>query len=582
LASAPGVASAAVAPADAAAEAERVAKKKLAKAIKSTVTVHDRTQIETVFDYSLASDERPKKSGEATAKRAAAAPGRADLHYRVEAFLFYPRQFGLDANSYPKERFYNDIRPLIRFREPRLGYKQLLGLKADAPRSPLLFLKEYLSLSKQGMLIEPVRNAVDETRLFACSFVSCYLRNLDRVRKKFSKLQKRHAPADDPEVALAFARLTRTLEKAHSLAQEFRGLFDLARDVPGDIAEAVHTELRLVDEYCYYRLRDGIAFLLMISEGYRLSGVETPEMVAFQERVNQVLSFHDDHADRHGYLRVRPDSPDDLKERYLHRRGELKRRIWGVLFLEIRTVPLFRIQRQIGAMVAAGMAASWAVIAQFIIVRKAMLSDNFSSLWGISGFLFLTAAVLAYVIKDRIKEIGRGYLGRGIIKKIPDHSERIYYANRQGDPIAIGAVKETAQFLKLGEIPGAVGALRQRLAVGDALEDEAIDHVLHYSKDISLSSSTRILNRYPLRAVHDILRFNIDACLPRLGEPTRVISIAERDGSIAAVPFPKVYYLDMALRYSRLGAKGDPDEMAVEYFRMVLDKNGLQRVERLS
>ncbi len=538
--------------------------------IKSTVTVHDRTQIETVFDYLLA-----RSKDKAAAK----------LHYKVDAYLFYPKQFTLNDLTYPKERFFQDVRPLLRFREPRLSMKQILGKKSSV-KSPLIYLTDYIEMLHQGRMREPLQNAIDEVRIFACSFVSAVLKNIDRKRKRFAKLLLSPedagplSPEVEAEAQKAFERLAKLIDKIETVLASYRALVVKAQTLPDAVGEPLKHEMRLIDEYCYYRVRDAMAFLMLVTEQAR-GRFETPATVAFVERVRGLLAAHDEHALQRGYILIRADSPLWLKEKYLHRRGDLKRHIWAVLFLEIRNQPLFGVQRQLGAMIAAALAAAWALGAQIMVIRQALNTDSPSEMWGIGGLLFISAFIFAYVIKDRIKEIGRSYFRSGLFREVPDHSERLYYA-QGGEPIDVGSVKEIAKFIKPDALPARVRQIRAACGDGILPENEAIDGVMHYSKVVTLSSKIKILGRYPLRAVHDILRINIDPCLPRLGEPVRRMQMIDDQGVVVSAELPKVYYLDLALNYSRLDRKGDTEERSTDYFRLVIDKTGLQRVERLA
>lgn len=534
------------------------------KYIKSLVAVHDRTQVETVFDYYLYRGA-PGRAGK---------PQEKTLRYQVETFLFLPRQFGLDQVTYPKDKFYGDIRPMIRFREPKLGFKQMLGLKPGA-QSPLVFLKHYIASLEQGQLLEPVQNAIDEVRLFACSFVSGFLRGIDRSRKRMAGFKGRSPEECGDDLGRAFARMVRLLDKSHQVLVEYRSLVEVLNRLTDDVSAPLRHEMKLIDEYCYYRLRDGLAYLLLMTGEFRPGDGRVRE---FEVKVQELLRHHDEHAEAAGYIRVRPDSPDSLKERFVHRRGELKRRTWEVLFLEIRSVAMLALQRQTGAMIAAGIAAIWALIAQIYVVRIAMNPAKLNDLWGISGVMFVSIVVVVYIVKDRIKDIGRGYFRSG---KIPDQSERIYYHDRGGNRIPVGSIKEVAKFEKVDRLPERIRALRDQVCSGAQGTAESIDFVLRYTKDITLSRDIKILNRYPLRAVHDILRLNIDACLPRLGEPSRFLNVVGDDCDVHAVQFPKVYYLDMVLSYSKRGRRGEIEEQALDYFRLVVDKNGLLRTERL-
>ena len=61
-----------------------------------------------------------------------------------------------------------------------------------------------------------------------------------------------------------------------------------------------------------------------------------------------------------------------------------------------------------------------------------------------------------------------------------------------------------------------------------------------------------------------------------------MVDLVTEDGDVEAVRFPKVYYLDMILSYWRLTEKGERSHQGLEYYRLVIDKNGLLRIERMN
>ena len=570
--------------------------KKLPKRfIKSSVALHDRTQLETVFDYFLpATNKAPEiNSSDVTGrtvrveKTAAVrlagiknSENSATIGYEVDTYLFYPRQFGVNEHTYPKERFYADVRPMLRFREPKMGFKTMVGSRFGGI-SPLLFLRNYLEGLDSGRTVEPIQNAIDEVRLFACAYIGTYFRGIDRNRRRIHRLLATQADPTSEAIAKLCARICRMVERADKALREFREIRDLVVSRSEHQVDALAEEMRIADEYCYYRLRDGAAYLLQfhlrLSNQYQNLAIDT-----LKAMILDVLRLHDAHAQVAGYMMLTPSSSNSEKEKFIHRKGELKRRIWEVLFLEIRTVPLFAVQRQIGAMIAAGLAATWALVAQFLLIVRLSQPEALADGLGISGLVFLSAGILAYIIKDRIKEIGRGYFGGGVFRRMPDHSERIFYKNRSGKPTAVGEIKETARFLNPEDLPVRITELRENTPEAHVYGAGGISRVLQYSKSIKLSGKLRILNRYPLRAVHDILRLNIDACLPKLGEPKLTVDVVTIDGEVEAVRFPKVYYLDMILSYSKLDHDGRKSHQALDYFRLVIDKNGLLRIERMN
>ncbi len=545
-------------------------KKSSKRFIKSNVTIHDRTQVEAVFDYYLSrADQNSGRKG-------------AKLRYRVEAFLFFPRQFGLNANTYPKNEFYNDIRPLIRFREPKLGFKRLRGQRQGSD-SPLSYLKNYVQDLIEGRFpSDSSLHAISEARLFACCLISTYLRSVDRWRRRLGSWD----PSSDPnpiDTTVAYvSRLTILINKMHATLEDFRTMRTMANRVVENSGGALQKELALVDEYCFYRLKDSLAHLLLMFD--KLSSLTPPlaETAIFQQRMGEILKKNDNYARKNGFLVVHPEDDKKIREQYIRRRGELKRRMWSILFLDLRSVPIFTFQQQFGAMIAAGLAALWAALAQIMLVREAFIRDQTNELLGISGLIFLLLAVLAYIVKDRIKEIGRSYFRSGLFRKLPDHSERIYYDTPLINRKEVGYLKEVTKFEKVDALPDKVREIRSVFATLEGLDNDSKDGVLRYTKDVIISDNLSILGRYPLKVVHDILRLNIDACLPRLDEATRQLYTIDADLQVLSMDCPKVYHFDIAFSYSQ-GAEGkEYTDETIDYFRLVIDKSGLVRVEKLS
>ena len=555
--------------------------KKPKRPIKSSVTIHDRTQIEAVFDYFLTRGLTARSGATSEAK---ASRDDAELKYKVEAYLFYPRQFGLDASSYTKDRFYADMRPLLRFREPKLGFKALLGLKPGVT-SPLVVLRTYVACLESGEALVPLASAIDEVRLLACAFISTSLRAIDRNCRRLKQAQG--GPHDSREteaaVAEALARMTRLLDKIEEVLGEIRKVQRAAAALPTELGGELALELRLVDEYLYYRLRDGVAVMVRAAADV-MSACRAPAVAYadFVERVRVLLGRNDEHAHSAGFLVISPESPANEREAFIQRRGELKRRVWSVLFLDMRATPMFKLQSQISAMLAAAMAATWAVSAQILLFRPSIrIGSAADDLRSMSGAVLLIAGIIAYVVKDRIKDLGKSYLARGVFRRIPDHSEQIFYDDRISGRVPVGKIMEFVRYLPRANLPEQLQRLRDAFRRGQDLDLSGGDHILHYTKVMTMSRKVRILDRYPLTAVHDILRLNIDVCLPRLGEPSRKMSVVDESGALHDIQFPKVYYLDMAIRYSRLEANRQLPGESLDYFRLAIDKQGLIRVERL-
>ncbi|NDE14858.1 hypothetical protein EBZ80_08015 [bacterium] len=538
--------------------------------IKSSIAVHDRSQLETVFDYPLL----PRKHF-----------ARQNLRYQVEAYIFFPRQMGINPGTYPKERFYGDLRPLIRLREPRLTFGQLIGDEASEGRSPVKIIAKYLQETGEDRRSIPEREVLAEARIFACALAGYYLRRVERRSKKIRKAVKRLLrERTDPclgEVELACLDTAQFLDRIHAIMRTWRRLMEHAGQIDRDGQDHVHRELKVVDEYCTYRIRDGLTKLSK-TLGTLQKKEKIPQLDGLERKLAAYARFDHWYSIRKSYGWITRASDDLTVERYVFRRGVLKRRVWQVLYLDVRTRPLFTFQQQLGAMVAAGVAAFWAVSTEILIRIKASAQPNspLNSL-GSGTTVIVVALILAYVLKDRIKELGRSYFRSSLLRSIPDNSERILYTNSAGERWVLGSISEFTRFVHPDRLPSEIRGLRGNFDPEGLMSEEDAGEAIHYRKLIDLNANILRSHTYPLRAVHDILRLNIEAFLGKLDDPLHGTEMLDTEGRLVELKMPKVYHLDLILKYSQIGRVTGPERSTFESIRLVINKKGLFRIERI-
>jgi hypothetical protein len=557
-------------------DSKKASRKKLSQnvaQVKSTFAAHDRTQLETVFDYPVV-------------------PGMAGISrkqtYVVEAWFFYPPQMGISPQTYTKEKFYSDLRPLVRFREPRFSFKDLVGINSN--RSPIKFLESYVRLVADGHPPTTIQRAISETRIFGCSFASYFLKRIAKRTKSIRKSHKFIATVFDEsgkgikDFQKNLDETRELLSKSFYLLKQWRQLLVQAERLDQDYLKPLVNELRFVDEYCTYRLRDGLASLMRVATEFDAALAPEVDYIGFLKRCVALNRLEQWYAKKRGYAWIDESSTDDEVERYMYRRGVLKRRTWGVLYLNIRTRPLFEFQRQMGAMAAAGLAALWWVVAMYFITLKggAFIGGNTSAkgdFWQSSGFLIVTASMIAYVLKDRIKENGRNFFSGKIFSQVPDNSERILYEPATEAAIEVGNVNEYTRFVSLDDLPMEIKQLRLQSFADDLEAEDTPKSVIHYKKVVELYPKAIALMDYQIRAVHDILRINIAGYLTRLDDPQAGTDVISTDGRLSSLKLPKVYQMHIMLRHS-LQHRRDP-QIVYDYFKMVLNKRGIIRIDRL-
>jgi hypothetical protein len=550
--------------------------------VKSTFAAHDRTQLETVFDYPILPNIRGlfKKQS-----------------YIVEGWFFFPSQMGVNPETYTKERFYSDLRPLVRFREPRLSFKELMG--TTGARSPLVFLRNYIRSLNEGHTSLTIQRAISEARIFGCSFTSYFLKRMSKRTKAFRKVHRflssnfdeRGEGVEALEYCIQESR--ELMSKGMYLLKDLRSLLHEAESLNQDYLKPIVNELRFVDEYCSYRFRDGLSSLMRMALEIDPHSVPQIKYQAFLNRCVALNRLECWYTKRRGYSWVDDASTVDDIEAYMYRRGTLKRRIWSVLYLKIRGRPLFAFQRQLGAMAAAGLAALWWVVAMYFITlrgggfiggnpaNQTANTQQAQAFWQSSGFLIVTASLIAYVLKDRIKENGRNFLSGRLLKWIPDNSERILYEPPTEASIDVGNVNEFTEFMNPDELPIEVKSLRQRSFHDELEADDSPKDIIHYRKVIEIYPRAVASIDYPIRAIHDILRINIASYLTRLDDPQAGSDFISLDGTMKSLKLPKVYHMDIVLKHA-LNHHGRKEKQVVyDHFRMILNKQGIIRIERL-
>ena len=262
----------------------------------------------------------------------------------------------------------------------------------------------------------------------------------------------------------------------------------------------------------------------------------------------------------------------------------LKKHMWQVLYLNVKERAIVALRKQFGYMIAAGFAAFWAFIANYLIWRELQFGgfnslDGIDGLIGMSGFLVILAFVISYILKDRIKELGRSRLSRGIFGDLPDYSEKITARNYLGKQSVVGYLREWVHRVQAADkIPESVSTIR-KLLPGEIVETG--QQVLYYRKRVDLDTRALKCQSIPVSSVRDITRFSIRRHLARLDNPLQRHLRLSRKGQVMPVWVPKLYYLDIIFMYSYRNYKGNSQKVVISGNRLVVNKDGLQRIEKV-
>ncbi len=539
--------------------------------IRETINVHDKFQFETRFDYSLdiASDDETADFG------------RRQV-YDIEAYFFIPKQMGMNPETYKKSDFYQDIRSLVRFKEPHLSYQKFLGKIKEGRLGPLGELEQIIEKLSQVTGTEEakhlIHNAVDIIRFFACCFASNFRR---KVRRRGRNIRE-YFDSKNPETLIRlqqmFSDFDPFLQRYFSL---LRKLSALKLPVSKYQSEVLNSELLLAEEYCFYRFREGVANAV---DTINLVHHEIPlqELSFVKKRLRIWARFIYWFERARNFTSIEEDSTPKQRETFLSRLGSIKKYISRVLYLEVRPNIWFLLRKQSGYLLAAALAAFCYFLVSFAIFSYLRFGDfssigSFHNLMSLGGLTAILAFIGAYVLRDGIKEIGKSRFSNGVLGKVPDRVHNISYTDSSGKRIYVGKMSESVKFVRdLANVPQEIRQIRN---TGELWNEEGQFNVLCYQKTIELEGTAIAKFKPFFTTVKEITRISIRRFLTKLDDPIQIYLGLLRKGAVEQLGMPKVYYVGVALKFATREKQG---QSGFNYQVLVLDKNGLLRIDEIA
>ncbi|MFT6143314.1 MAG: hypothetical protein ACJARS_003449 [bacterium] len=494
----------------------------LASELDWSASVHDDSQVELTFDYTASEPVEQGVLVEDVRPR-----------FAVDVYLVAPAALDLDSDTYPKERFLADLTHRMRLHAPEIpGFDEGLVVALDR------YLALDLDFAGKSALAPRV---IQQTKLFANYF------NF-RLKQVFV--------GNQPRPGLKY---TRDLSETISLLDNFRARYaDAMRESSLLFDDEVRDAVLWVEAYLSDRARSALSRVALAGKRKALRALVRE---AEHEVVDSPLSEGDDEA----------------VERYFHRYGQLKKYVAEVLYLNRRELHRDRLYRNLAAATGAAIAAMFAETARYYNNTATGTTD-----FGFRVAFFLAIAVMAYVFKDRLKDLSKEYFGRRVMSAVPDRdSELMYdYVDESGDQrhVLVAQHHEFISHMSSLSLREDVAYVRQRCEAADLGIDR---DVLRYSKVTWLAPEALNVLEYTTLSVKDILRLDLTNFLSHLDNPLKELALYDSEEGSVVVEAPKVYHLDLVIRMERgvPTTDGVNASVSVEVVRVILDKNGIVRLE---
>jgi uncharacterized membrane protein YeaQ/YmgE (transglycosylase-associated protein family) len=490
---------------------------------------HDRTQLELKLSYGIR-------------------PGQARQRYQVETFIFVPRVLALNAQTYRHERFYQDTVTFIRMTTPKVPLHALS--RKDAIEAWAAPVKEAISAFADGKGGD-VAAAIQGIKLLACVLKSA-------VRDESVALLARL----DPVLAGGPSGLDTAAGWVNEFTADVKGALRRLRKVGEKSSKAgvpllVRESWRAADEYTSLLCEEALTEVVV-----RCAPHTTSEALAKAvDKVRNVAIAQYHHRVECGYLSFAVEG--DRNEYLPHRWRVLKRYVSSALYLDVSREQAGTIVADVIGMVAAAIAMLFATVIALMA----------TSIWGATlSMAFVGAMVLSYVIKDRIKELGKRHLGRRARGLLPDHVLQIRAEGRED---ALGTCKESFLVTDVSKLSPELIELRYcDLQSHEAIEGRP-ENVLCYQKEVQLSSASLSEHLAGATGLTDVVRLSVAPMLERMDDNWEIYRyVHPQTRALCDARCARVYHINVLLRLT-----SSHGETVLKRVRVVMSKKGIERVE---
>lgn len=467
---------------------------------------------------------------------------KKDQYYLQEFYIFIPNSLNINIDTYKKESFYSDQTNFVRYKTPIFSFDQINDEKNK--RSPLYRIKTLLSDEES---LE--KNIEDEIKL-----LGNIVRSL--IREKVLNLIKKIKIED----------LRDELDKLKYQIDKFLSKYD---DIIHHVKKEENKYSKDLIKHFYYVnefIRNSIYYYFT---GF-LNYLRNNDKIIDQETDNKICKIILDQAPYIGSVIENMDqSFENSKnnEFIFYRAGLLNKFVLDALLLNInRSSPDTRLNNFIGS-IAAGIAMLVYVVLLFVWQGTILF---------INTTTFILATVILYILKDRLKEGLKVISSKFAFRLFPDFTSKIN--TEEGD--CIGILKESFFFLNREKLPQEIVTARNR-KFHDILEDlKRPESIIYYKKKLMMRGleNATFSRRYDLNM---IFRFNIHQFLLKADDPQQYyLHLDQETLDIKKIALPKVYHVNIIQKKTYIDHHGKKQQ-DLNKFRLIVDKNGIKRIEHI-
>ena len=526
----------------------------LSKLVRTTLSMYDKNHLEARYGYKL-----HIKKGQSYI---------VPEFYNVSTYLMIPEKFGLDEDSFSAAMFYKNVTSFLFFRIPKLSYKEMLGMK-NRERSPLVRIKKVLSgLSGRYPSKLEQEKLIQEARVFGCGFHQFCNKKTNQILFAFKKIHNSSCSQGEDE-------LQKSVDETKLKIEEIlRALDECVAAIRAIAHPKMTKEFEETMDFCYISIFEACVNLVK-------SASAKQEVVYLKVLADRLKPLFDGVKDYGNTKKLWLDEHSEANQisDYLSYRSYLKRKTWSAYYLETRKKSSFRIKQQSGAMLAAAFAGAFAIAAEIYIRTTGFIVRSASYRDIINLFIVIGVFTVAYILKDRIKEIGRGKWKQGIFRRLPDQSNDVVFR----DPAAgvksqiVGYHDEVVEHIDPEAVPKSI--LSALELDDEGFFDKSHFNIIKYNKRLWLKRDKIKLLKRKLRMVFDLTRISLSPILNSLPEPEGNYFITDANMRIVKRPYPRTQKINIAINV-RSSLSNNLD-VSHDIYQVTVDQGGIKSVRRI-
>lgn len=477
------------------------------------------------------------------------------IQYSMDLYLFVPISFGITPETWSQKAFYQNSRVYSRLHAPALTLGSLCDLKH--PLNPAGLLADRL----ERMLTDP--GFREEAMIALAKMYGAELTDAIYQQAHLLRLHVQKVTESEQTFSLLKGLSDFCSEGLQSL-RTLRTLRLMAETYQGIVSKSMISSLSFAEEYTCAVLDENLSEIaIYIKDNHDLrDGKGT--VAKLQVTIAHTLEKLNQWRRAAGF--AMPTSRDF--EYYAYRVNLLKKEVQRSLYVSMKETKRDPFYANSAAMVAAGLAAVWAALAQVPVMSGSLFSKE--------RLLLIGAATGAYILKDRIKD----WVKKRLVKKLNpwDHDYNVDGSTLSSVGLGgfEGRVQEQMKWKDESSLSEAVKELRhfQRTVRGSSIE---LEQAIHYNRRLTLSAAKNdpLPTGFGLR---EVTRLTLDDIIRRLDEPTDTIHYYDDFGTgFQKATMPRVYHINLVLVSTNL-TNGQQHKKRI---RVVLNQKQILRVEHV-